>query len=62
MILLFPENSIKNLLIQVSYKLQNMDCSTAIDFFKTENVDAETEIRKAKKRKRLSLFARDSGH
>lgn len=39
-----------------------MECSTAIDFFKTENVDAETEIRKAKKGKRLSFFARDSGH
>lgn len=28
-----------------------MKCSTAVDWFKTENVDADAEIRKAKKRK-----------
>ena len=28
-----------------------MKCSTAVDWFKTENVDADAEIRKAEKRK-----------
>ena len=51
MVLLFPENSIKNILIKDSYKSQNMKCNSAVDCFKTENVDAETEIRKAEKRK-----------